>query len=111
MAIFLRRLMILSLALVVAGGMAVQVVPASLIQDMGACAATADTCGGPQPPCNGHTLNCAGHVGCITMSALPATAVLFPVAIEWMSLDYDRAPQALAGISVKPELSPPILAA
>jgi len=38
----------------------------------------------------------------------PATIA---VPVEWTSLDYDLAPQALTGISVKPELSPPILAA
>jgi hypothetical protein len=50
------------------------------------------------------------HVGCITVFAIPTspTSIAFPV--EWTSLDYDLAPQSLTGISVKPELSPPILA-
>jgi hypothetical protein len=55
--------------------------------------------------------NCLDQGGCITVSALPASPTTIAVPIEWTSLDYDFAPQALAGISVKPELSPPILAA
>ena len=50
---------------------------------------------------------CAG----ITVSALPASPTSIAVPVEWTSLDYDLVPQALTGISVKPELSPPILAA
>jgi hypothetical protein len=33
------------------------------------------------------------------------------VPFEWTSLDYDLAAESLSGTSVKPELSPPILAA
>ena len=45
------------------------------------------------------------------MSALPASPATITVPVEWTSLEYDLAAEALAGISVKPELSPPILAA
>jgi hypothetical protein len=55
--------------------------------------------------------NCLDHGGCITVSALPASPNSTAVPVEWTSLDYIPARQALAGISVKPELSPPILAA
>jgi hypothetical protein len=68
-------------------------------------------CEGPQPPCTGHTSNCVDHIGCVTVSALPAAPASAAVAFEWTSLDYKLAPEALSGISVKPELSPPILAA
>jgi hypothetical protein len=33
------------------------------------------------------------------------------VPVEWTSLDYDLASESLTGISLQPELSPPILAA
>jgi hypothetical protein len=55
--------------------------------------------------------NCIDHLGCVTASALPAAPASVAVAFEWTTLDYDPAPELLAGISVKPELSPPILAA
>jgi hypothetical protein len=55
--------------------------------------------------------NCVDQVGCVTVSALPNSPVSIAVAFEWESLDYDRAAESLSGISVKPELSPPILAA
>jgi hypothetical protein len=55
--------------------------------------------------------NCVDHVGCLTVSTLPTSPVSVAVAFEWASLDFDLAPESLSGISVKPELSPPILAA
>ena len=55
--------------------------------------------------------NCIDHVGCLTVFALPASPVSVAVAFEWASLDYDLARESLSGISVKPELSPPILVA
>ncbi len=64
-----------------------------------------------QPPCAGHTPNCVDHLGCITVSALPALPATIAVPVEWTSLDYDPVPETLSGISIKPELSPPILAA
>jgi len=33
------------------------------------------------------------------------------VPVKWTSLGYDIAPESLTGISVKPEISPPILVA
>ena len=70
-----------------------------------------DWSAGPQPPCTGHMPNCLDPGGCITVSALPASPTSIAVPVEWTSLDYDLVPQALTGISVKPELSPPILTA
>jgi hypothetical protein len=42
---------------------------------------------------------------------MPASPALLAVAFEWASPIYELATAALAGISVKPELSPPIIAA
>ena len=66
---------------------------------------------GPRPPCTGHTRGCIDHIGCVTVSALPTSPASIAVPIEWTLLDYHLAAQALAGISVEPELSPPILVA
>jgi hypothetical protein len=108
----LKRLWTVCLALAFIVGATVQVLPSSMaIGDMGMRADIAGGCAGPQPPCTGHMPNCVDHVGCVTVSALPASPVLVAVAFQWTSLDYDLAPESLSGISVKPELSPPILAA
>jgi hypothetical protein len=45
------------------------------------------------------------------VSALPASLGTVAVAVEWRRVYYSFAPGSLSGISVKPELSPPILAA
>jgi hypothetical protein len=93
-------------------GTTVQVLPSSMATgEMGVRADMGGECAGPQPPCTGHMPNCVDHVGCVTVSALPASPISVAVAFEWASPDYDRAPESLSGISVKPELSPPILAA
>jgi len=86
--------------------------PASIVPpDMAVDADMAGGCAGPQPPCTGHMPSCAGHAGCIALSALPASPVLIAVVFAWTSLAWEPAPESLAGISLKPELSPPILAA
>jgi hypothetical protein len=112
MATIRERLLTVCLALAFFVGTTVQVLPLSMaIGEMGVRADIAGGCAGPQPPCTGHMPNCVDHVGCVTVSALPASPISVAVAFEWASLDYDRAPESLSGISVKPELSPPILAA
>ena len=68
-------------------------------------------CADLPPPCTGHMPNCLDHGGCITVSALPASPTSIAVAFEWTALGYALVPELLTGISVKPELSPPILAA
>ena len=112
MATILKRLLRVCLALAFFVGATVQALPSSMaIGEMGVSADMAGGCAGPQPPCTGDMPNCVDHVGCLAVSAIPASPVSVAVAFEWASLDYDLAPQSLSGISVKPELSPPILAA
>jgi len=43
------------------------------------------------------------------MPALLASPVAIAAPFEWASLDYDLAPVSRLGLSIKPELSPPIL--
>jgi len=112
MAEVLKRLLSVCFALAFVVGATVQVLPSSMaIGEMGVRADMAGGCAGPQPPCTGHMPNCVDHVGCVTLSALPNSPVSIAVAFEWTSLDYDLAPESLAGIAVQPELSPPILTA
>jgi hypothetical protein len=106
-----KRLLTLCLALAFLVGVTVQLMPPTV-----AAAETlvsADMSGGcarPEPPCAGQTPNCVAHLGCVTVSALPAVPASVAVVCEWTALGYVLAPQALSGISVEPELSPPILA-
>jgi hypothetical protein len=112
MAMIPKRLLTLCLALAFLVGATVQLVPCSSTQmDMGVCADMEGGCAAPQTPRTGQMPSCIDHVGCVTVSVLPASPISVAVAFEWASLDYDLAPKSLAGISVKPELSPPILAA
>ena len=112
MAIILQRLLRVCLALAFVVGVTGQLMPSSLPESqMTMSADMPGGCAGPQPPCTGQMPNCIDHAGCLTVSALPAFPVSIAVPVEWTPLNYDLAPQALAGISVKPELSPPILAA
>jgi hypothetical protein len=111
-AAVLERVLTLCLALAFLVGVTGQLMPSSMAAPQIAVSADmAGGCAGAQPPCTGHMPNCLYHGGCITVSAMPAPPATIAVPVEWTSLDYALAPQALAGISVKPELTPPILAA
>ena len=108
----LKRLLTVCLALAFLAGVTMQLMPSSMAAaPITVSADMAGGCAGPQPPCTGHMPNCVDHLGCVTVSALPTSPASIAVPVEWTSLDYDLASESLAGISVKPELSPPILAA
>lgn len=106
----LKRLLTLGLALAFLAGVTGQLMPPNMAApQMTVAIDMGGGCAGPQPPCTGHMPNCLDHGGCITVSALPVSPTAMVVPVEWISLDYDFAPQTLGGISVKPELSPPIV--
>jgi hypothetical protein len=112
MATILKRPLTLGLALAFLLGVTVQLMPSSMAEtQMTVSAEMAGGCAGPQPPCTGHMPNCVDHLGCVSVSALLTSPASIAVAFEWTSLGYNLAPESLAGISVKPELSPPILVA
>jgi hypothetical protein len=112
MATILKRLLTLELMLGLVVGTVAQLVPVStaqpamLVQTDMAC-----VCPGLQPPCTGHIPNCVDHICCVTVSALPVSLVSVAVEFEWTSLYYGLTAESLSGISVEPELSPPILTA
>ena len=112
MAMVLKRLRAVCLALAFLVGLTAQLLPPSMPEaQMTVRADMAGGCSGPQPPCTGHMPDCVDHVCCVTVSALPASLASVDVAFESALPDYHLAPVSLSGISVKPELSPPILAA
>ena len=112
MLVVLKRFLTLCLALAFLVGVTAQLMPSSIVEtQMTVSAEMAGGCAGPQAPCTGHMPNCVDHLGCITVSALPTSPTSIAVAFEWTVLGYDLVPKSLTGISVKPELLPPILAA
>ena len=112
MAAVSKRLLTLGLLLALVIGMTAQLVPVGVAQPYIAVSADlAGGCAGHHPPCTGHMPNCVDHICCVTVSALPASLASVGMPFEWTSLYYPLVPGSLSGISVKPELSPPILAA
>jgi hypothetical protein len=111
MVTVLKRLLTLGMALVFLGGVTAQLLPSSMAETTTVSSGMTGCCDSPQSPCTGHMPNCLDHGGCISVSVLPTSPATIAVPVEWTLLAYDLAQQALAGISVKPELSPPILAA
>ena len=112
MATIAKRLLTLCLALALVIGVTAQLMPSGIAAaQITVSAGMAGGCDGPKPPCTGHTPSCVDHVGCITVSAVPTSPASMAVPVEWTSLGYDIAPESLTGISVKPEISPPILVA
>ena len=112
MATIHQRLLRLCLALAFLVGVTGQLMPPGLaVPQMTVSSDMAGGCDAPKPPCTGHMPNCLDHGGCISVSALPASPATIAVPVEWTPLGYDFVPQALVGVSIKPELSPPISAA
>ncbi len=112
MATVIKNLLTLCLALAFLVGATVQLVPSSMaLTDMGV---RADMAGGraqPLTPCADKMPNCVDNLGCLTVPALPTAAVSPAIPFRWTSVAYQFATAALSELSIKPELSPPILAA
>jgi len=112
MAALSKRLLTLGVAVTFLIGITAQLLPFSMAEPQ--TTVSAEMGGGspgPHPPCSGQMPDCFDHGGCISVSVLPTWPATVAVPVEWTPLVYSLAPQALSGISVKPELSPPIFAA
>jgi hypothetical protein len=112
MLVVMKRLLTITLAMAFFVGATIQLSPLSAAMadisvqtDMGA------GCDGPKPPCPNHTPNCIDHYGCLTVPALLASPTSLTIPFQWISVAYAFVATPLLGHSVKPELSPPILAA
>jgi hypothetical protein len=122
----LRRLLIVLSALAFLAGAAVQAMPSARLMAAAcgdaALTATSDCCAKmamqdhamPSPmkqvPCKGISLDCAKQLGCISSQALPApsTALGSPTAYGYVA--YWPPLAWRAGLSLKPDLFPPIAA-
>ena len=108
----LRRLLTVCLAAAFLVGATVQLLPPST-----ALAATGmhnnkmGGCAGPEVPPAKHMPNCIDNLGCLVVQAVPASPTTVAVPFRWTAVAYSLGTASLLGLSVEPELSPPILAA
>jgi hypothetical protein len=111
MAMALRRFLTLCLVATFFVGATVQILPWNTAMadtvghsdDMAGCADHA-----PAPV--KHMPNCIDHYGCLAVQALPTSPTLLAVPFQWISVAYSVRAAPLLGLSIKPELTPPILA-
>ena len=120
----LRRLLIALTGVAFLVGAAVQAVPRAAFMasaGMGAAqTATGDCCAKmamgdhatPAPmkqvPCKGISLDCANQSGCISSPALPTPSIALGFPTDYGRAAYWPPLSSRAGVSVKPDLFPPI---
>ena len=75
--------------------------------DMGEAAAASDEAP-VEKPCKPMTGDCVGKMGCALSVAQPARATAGFVPVRYETVVYDRSEEAHPGLSVTPELFPPI---
>jgi hypothetical protein len=112
MLVVLKRLLTIALAAAFFVGATVQLLPSSTaLADISVRADMGAGCDEPKPLCPDHAPNCIDHYGCLTVPALPASPTSLTTPFRWISVAYAFVATPLLGHSIKPELSPPILAA
>jgi hypothetical protein len=52
--------------------------------------------------------NCIDNLGCLVVQAVPASPTTVAVPFRWTAVAYSLGTASLIGLSVEPELSPPI---
>jgi hypothetical protein len=62
-------------------------------------------------PCNGLTPACMDSVGCAVPTALPVPQLLASTMFEWVAATFTLPDNSMSGLSVEPDLTPPILRA
>jgi hypothetical protein len=113
--LMLKRTATYLLAIAVFLGMTLQVIPlASAMTSQSAMSMAGmdmSDCDHPAAPCKGITPDCIDSMGCLMTVALPATQLSAPVPFKWDAVSYGFAVANFAGMTLRPELSPPILRA
>jgi hypothetical protein len=121
---FLRRLLVVLTGLAFLAGATVQAMPRAELTTS-ACMDAAQTATGnccarmamkdhatPAPmkqvPCKGISLDCAKEVGCISSPALPAPSTAVGTPTAYGRVAYWTPAVSGAGLSIKPNLFPPI---
>lgn len=108
-----KRFGIVLLAIAVIVGLTMQVLPRGFALESGqvAVASMDMPCdGGAGAPCKGMTPACIDAMGCVVAVAIPAQVPELTTA-PWVAAAYTFADTSLSGLSVPPELTPPILLA
>lgn len=110
----LKRLAIYLLAFAVVLGVTLQVAGAALAAaGLPATEMTAMDMGGdcdqPAGPCNGLTPDCIDSMGCLSNLAAPVAPLAVSAPFKWSAVSYFSSNAMQAGVSIKPEHSPPIL--
>jgi hypothetical protein len=111
----LRRFGILLLAFVFVVGSTMQIVPRAWAMD--GCAMAGASMDAPSAdgqsgaPCKGLTPACVDAMGCVATVALPAPPLSTSTGLASVATTYSFFGISLSGLSVEPELSPPILLA
>ncbi len=101
LAVFLGvTLQIAGVALAAAGPPATGM---STMADMGG------DCDQPARPCNGMTPDCIDSMGCVTNTTAPVAPLAVSDLLQWGAVSYFSLNAMPAGVSIKPEHSPPIL--
>ena len=114
----LNRLCIVLLAVAFVASATMQLMPHAIAASAGADAAVpcdmmdmkTDTApaGAPDMPCKGKIPDCADSLGCAVFVDLPARPHGAPVAVHWTKVAWSAAQPSLAGLTLEPELTPPI---
>ena len=74
-------------------------------------AGTSEQSDKPVAPCKAFSPVCIDHIGCVTAIAVPTSPTAMGVPVQWRLVRYSPAVSHFTGLSIEPELSPPILAA
>jgi hypothetical protein len=64
--------------------------------------------GAPDMPCKGKIPDCTGSLGCAAFVDLAAGPQAAPAAVQWTEVAWSAAQPSLAGLTLEPELTPPI---
>lgn len=110
----LKRLATYILALAVILGVTLQIAGSALAAAGPAAVEMPATdmggdCNQPAPPCNGMTLDCIDSMGCIINTTAPVAPLAVSEPLLWSSVSYFSLYATQAGVSLKPEHSPPIV--
>src|SRR5258708_5396185 len=112
MSVALRQFFRFSLATIFLVGVTVQLLPTGMaMTDTSSSATMQNGCEQPLPPCPDRTPNCIDHFGCLSVPALPLSPASLAAPFRWTVIAYASGTATLPGLSLKPELCPPIPAA
>jgi hypothetical protein len=110
-----KRIATCLLALTIALAATLQIVPSAPVSidkpAMSMAGMDMSDCNHPTPPCQGMTPACIDSMGCLMTVAVPPAPVAPPTPFKWGAVIYSLSVTTLIGVTIEPELFPPILRA